>query len=152
MDKVYRLKDNIEFQTLLDNGFFNKRGYNFFKIVPGCEELKQFLLERYYLNKEWIEKMYIPNKQNLVKTIGLRYKKDGSIRKNKKIEFILNNWQVEACEEDDFWLGFSSLDLHDTYTYYNKNLFDKYFPEEIALLNKLNLIEEYEVQPIKNEG
>ena len=52
MDKVYRLKNNIEFQTLLDNGFFNKDGYNFFKIVPGCEELKLFLLGRYYLNKE----------------------------------------------------------------------------------------------------
>ena len=153
MEKVYRLKDNIEFQSLIDLGFTTDDWKNFYKVVPVDDELMQFLLDTYYLNPEWIKEVYEPNKKDIIKTINLKYTKTGKIRKTKEMEAILHAWKLELCEDEDYWLGFSSLDPHNLYVFYNMALVDKYFPGEIAELKRLRLVEEYEIKPEDlNEG
>ncbi len=80
----------------------------------------------------------------------MRYDKGGNLKLTPKFTEMISNWQILIELKGDRWVGFSSLDMSDTSIYYNKDLLDKYFPEEIALLKERNLIEEVEVE--NNEG
>lgn len=153
-DKVYKIKDEV------DNNVFGEIGYEMiptadYTIVKVYElgidhDLPQYKIKQFYGNPEWRDKIYKPNRKVFRERFDLRYDKGGNLKLTPKFTEMITNWQVLIELKGDRWVGFSSLDMSDTSIYYNKELLDKYFPEEIALLKERDLIEEVEVE--NNEG
>ena len=154
MAKIYRLKEDVDLNE------FAKRGYDYIpqtlslvKIIKqpeNGEAVIKLLLEKFYLNKDWIEKVYNGNKKEIQNAIGLRYYQNGDIKYTKKLKMVLTDWRIEIEEQGDRWLAFKSLDPFDFYSYYGKDILDEFCKKEIDELLELGLIEEYEVSA--NEG
>lgn len=151
----YRLKDDLESMNELA-----KLGYDLipntiiaFKIIEQDldSEPVKYLMERYYTNSVWKEKIYNPNKEEFLKTIGLKYRNEKPIMSKKFVQ-MLKSWRIEIDPQDvdyPLFLSFRSMDFHETLTYYGKAILDKYCSEEIKLLLEKGLIEEV---VIDNEG
>lgn len=152
MEVIYKLVEDCDLNK------FAVRGYDLLpntvtlvKIIeqPEKGEAVQYLLHKYYTNKDWIEQIYNKNKKEIKDTIGLRYYENGEIRYTKKLKTVLTNWRIEIDVTDGGWLGFASLDPFDRLVYYGKGILDKYCNEEIQALLNEGLIEEVEID---NEG
>ena len=153
MSIMYKLKND---------DLFNELGKNGYDLIPGTiiafkiieqdldSDPVKYLLNRYYENPKWHEKIYVPNAKELVKTIGLKYK-DGKPIMSKKFTQMLKSWRIEIDPNDEEYpnfLCFRSMDFHETLAYYGKQVLDKYCPDEIKTLLEKGLIEEVDV----NEG
>lgn len=147
---IYKIKDDVNFNKLGELGWDiipgndGKLIFLKFSIQPENGDLYIQLLQAYYLNSEWIRKVYNANKKGFKEKLGLRYTKKGKIMPNKKFEKALTHWIMEISEEDR-WIGFTSYDPFDLKTYYGKPILDRYCEEELKLLKENDLIEEYEV-------
>lgn len=149
MDKVYKIKDTV------DNNLFGEIGYDLIptldltvvKVVPLDyeHELVQYKIKQFYNNPEWRDKFYKPNKKIFKERFDLRYSRDGQLKPTPTFIEMITNWQLLIELKGDRWLGFSTLDTSDSSVYYNKDLLDKYFPEEIEELKKRDVLEEVEV-------
>lgn len=148
---IYKLKENIDLNELAKIGWDiipNDNDLIFFKIVPQPLEsdLCRHLLNQYYQNKEWQEKIYKQHEKIIKKEIGVKYDKNGNLKMTPKLENNLKMWRIETNQNDGFWVGLKSFDPNDRHYFYSKQLLDKYCKEEIEKLKELNLIEEFEAE------
>lgn len=153
-DIVYRIKikDGKTREDVLNE--FGRLGYDLFpqtldifKIIPQDwdSEPCQLLLSKYYLNSNWKELVYEPNKKILKKKLSLTYDKNGNIKQSKTFKKMVQSWRIEICNQDGDWLGFTSLDPYDKNVFYGKSILDKYCYDEIQKLKERDLIEEFVV-------
>lgn len=105
-----------------------------------------YSLNNFYNNPEWKKKIYQPNKKHFQKELGLYYDRKGNIKPNEKFTEILKTWFLQVEESEEFWLGLTSADQHDSNVFYGKKVLDTYCGEEIEELKKHDLIEEVYIE------
>lgn len=143
----YKLKTEEMMNELAKNGYdLIPNTVIAFKIIEQDldSDLVKHLLNTYYENKRWQETFYKKNKEEFFKTIGLEYKKGKPVM-SEKFTTMLKSWRIEVDPYDSefpYFLSFRSMDFHDIHTFYQKDLLDKYFGEEIKSLLEKGIIEE----------
>lgn len=147
---IYKFKEDTDFNKLAELGWDiipNEHDLIFFKTVPQPNDgdLYRFLLIQYYKNEDWKKSIYSKYKKELNK-IGVKYDKNGIIKKTKELEILLTMWRLETNENDGYWLGLKSADPYDNNYFYSKNIIDRYCEQEVKKLKELDLIEEIEVE------
>lgn len=147
---IYRVKEDVDLNEFakLDWHVIPGESISFIKIVeqPVDGDLYNLLLNNFYKNEKWKERVYKKYKKNIVEAIGLKYNKNGIIKYNEKLEMALVSWRLEFSPSENYWLGLKSADPFDRNYYYSKIILDKYCSEDIAKLKELGLIEEIEVE------
>ena len=149
-NKIYRIKDGV------NTSDFEKLGYTiieepqYFLIKateqPWESDLVQAKFEYIYSSPEWKKRFYDGNEKLFLKTLHLKYDKDGSVVLSKQFKKMLQSWLIQIDFDGDGWVCFTSVDPNDRNTYYNKESFDKYFKDEIDFLLNADLIEDVEVE------
>lgn len=145
---VYQIKKGTD---LADLGSLNymlfPENFSVLKMIKKDieDELVQEVLNKQYLNEEWKEKIYKPNKKTIKKVLGLSYDPDGNIKMSKKFKELITTWMIQIDGNDDAWVGFTSSDPFDKKVYYNTKILDKYCPEEIEELKNGDFIEKIKV-------
>lgn len=152
MNKVYRVVSDEAYNELgrAEYGYLLiPNSIIAFKIIEqdlDSEPVKS-ILQKFYENPVWQEKIYKKNKKHLYESIGLKYSKGKPVM-TKKFTTMLKSWRIEIDPDDEqlpYALSFRCLDYHDQTTYYGKNILDKYCPDEIKLLLERGIIEEVDV-------
>lgn len=147
MAKVYALKENIDFKELeaLEYTYFPEQD-TVAKIIvqPLDGKAVESIMNNYYCNPEWIEKIYNDNSDVIFKRIGLKYTKNGKPKMTKRFKNTLQSWFIQI-ESDDRWLGFTSYDNMDSHVFYACSVLDEFCAEEIENLKYFDFIEEKEV-------
>ena len=148
MAKVYALKKNIDFKEL------EALGYTYFseqdtvaKLVtqPLNGKAVESIMNNYYCNYEWIEKIYNEHQDIFIKKLGLKYNKNKKPRMTKRFKEVLESWFIQI-ESDDRWLGFTSYDNMDPHVFYACSVLDEFCAEEIENLKYFDFIEELEIK------
>lgn len=147
MEKVYKIKDEFTKDDLVDLGFeeINSADHEIYVKVlrqPLESELPQSIINGFYNNPNWKEKIYKPNRVLLEKAMKLYYDDDGKVIINKDIEDIVCEWRIQVDLIDDRWLGFTSGDPFDREVFYSTKVLDRYCGDEIQnMLQYIDVIE-----------
>lgn len=145
---VYKLKKDINLSKLEEIGYtlFNN---DFTAIKVSKQDLNsgtvQYLMNCYYKNEKWKKDIYKKNKKRFQEEIGLKYDKQQIVMNEKFVEMI-TTWFIQIDKDEEKWIGLTSGDKYDSNVFYNQKILDTYCKEEVELLKKNDLIEEFYVE------